>query len=146
MDEGVQTGFLHVNKDLEALDNHIDCCRDKCEKTQEELCAAEGRIEVLEERSHSQHKMIKALMAHVEDMEGKLCHCGNGKEREVGGALSSVLGSPIVLGQDIDEGSSSDNSYRTPPVAGPLFLLHPCLLVPMRGMPWSYMIPKILNS
>ena len=118
MDEGVQTGFLCVDKDLEALDNHIDCHRDKCKRAQEELCAAEGWIKVLEERSHSQHEMIEALMACIEDMEGKLCHCGKGKEHKVGGASSSVLGSPIVLDQDVDEGSSSDNSYHTPPVTG----------------------------
>ena len=118
MDEGVQMGFLRVDKDLEALDNHIDRHWDKCKQAQEELCAAEGRIKVLEERSCSQHEMIEALMAHVEDMEGKLCHFKKGKEHEVRGALSPVLGSPIISGQDVNEGSSSDDSYHTPPVAG----------------------------
>ena len=83
MDEGLKTGFLRVDKDLEALDQRIDCRQEECDKTREELHAAEGRIEVLEERSRSQHEMIEALMAQVENMEGQLCHCGKGKGRDV---------------------------------------------------------------
>ena len=118
MDEGLKTGFLRVDKDLEALDQHIDRRREECDKTREELRAAEGRIEVLEERSRSQREMIEALMARVENMEGQLCHCGKGKGRNVAEERVSFLDSPITLGRDIEEGSSSDDSYRTPPVAG----------------------------
>ena len=118
MDEGLKTGFLRVDKDLEALDQRIDRRREECDKTREELCAAEGRIEVLEERSRSQREMIEALMARVENMEGQLCHCGKGKGCNVAEERVSLLGSPITLGRDIEEGSSSDDSYRTPPLAG----------------------------
>ena len=118
MDEGLKTGFLRVDKDLEALDQRIDRRREECDKTREELRVAEGRIEVLEERSRSQREMIEALMARVETMEGQLCHCGKGKGRNVAEERVSLLGSPITLGQDVEEGSSSDDSYRTPPVAG----------------------------
>ena len=118
MDEGLKTGFARVDKDLEALDQRIDRRRDECEQAQDELRVAEGRIEILEERSRTQREMIETLMARVENMEGKLCHCGKGKDRdaEVGGP--SLLDSPITLGHDIDEESSGDDSYRTPPMAG----------------------------
>ena len=118
MDEGLKTGFLRVDKDLEALDQRIDHRREECDKAREELRAAEGKIEVLEERSRSQCEMIEALMARVENMEGQLCHCGKGKGRNVEEGRVSLLDSPIALGRDIDEGSSSDDSYHTPPLAG----------------------------
>ena len=118
MDEGLKTGFLRVDKDLEALDQCIDHRREECDKTREELRAAEGRIEVLEERSRSQREMIEALMARVKNMEGQLCHGGKGKGRNVAEERVSLLDSPITLGRDIEEGSSSDDSYRTPPLAG----------------------------
>ena len=98
MDEGLKTGFLRVDKDLEALDQRIDRRREECDKTREELRAAEGRIEVLEERSRSQREMIEALMARVENMEGQLCHCGKGKGRNVEEGRVSLLDSPITLG------------------------------------------------
>ena len=118
MDEGLKTGFLRVDKDLEALDQRIDRRREECDKTWEELRVAEGRIEVLEERSRSQREMIEALMARVENMEGQLCHCGKGKGCNVEEERASLLESPITLGRDIDEGSSSEDSYRTPPLTG----------------------------
>ena len=118
MDEGLQTGFARVDKDLEALDQRIDRRREECEQAQEELRAAEGRIEILEERSCTQREMIEVLMARVENMEGKLCHCGKGKECDAEVRGLSLLDSPITLGQGIDEESSSEDSYRTPLMAG----------------------------
>ena len=98
MDEGLKTGFLRVDKDLEALDQHITRRREECDKAQEELRAAEGKIEVLEERSRSQREMIEALMARVKNMEGQLCHCGKGKGCDVEEGRVSLLDSPIALG------------------------------------------------
>ena len=118
MDEGLKTGFLRVDKDLEALDQRIDRRREECDKAQEELRVAEGKTEVLEERSRTQREMIEVLMARVENMEGQLCHCGKGKGRDVEEGRVLLLDSPIALGRDINEGSSSDDSYRTPPLAG----------------------------
>ena len=57
-------------------------------------------------------------MAQVKNMEGQLCHCGKGKGRDVEEGRVSLLDSPITLGRDINEGSSSDDSYHTPPMAG----------------------------
>ena len=57
-------------------------------------------------------------MARVKNMEGQLCHCGKGKGCDVEEGRVLLLDSPIALGRDIDEGSSSDDSYRTPPLAG----------------------------
>ena len=108
MDEGLKTGFLRVDKDLEALDQRINRRQEECDKAREELRASEGKIEVLEERSRTQREMIEALMAWVENMEGQLCHCGKGKGRDVEEGRVSLLDSPIALGRDIDEGSSSD--------------------------------------
>ena len=42
------------------------------------------------------------------------CDCGKGKGRDVEEGRVLLLDSPITLGRDIDEGSSSDDSYRTP--------------------------------
>ena len=118
----MKTAFAHINKDLVALDDCIDCHQDECKKAQNELHMAKGRIEVMEERSCTQQEMLKTLAARVENMEGKLCHCGKGKEHKVREETSSVLGGPIILGCDINEGSTSNNSYCTPPWLVPLFL------------------------
>ena len=48
-------------------------------------------------------------------MEGRLCHCDEGKEK--GRAVLEVsppLGSPLVLGQAMDEDCHSNDSFHTP--------------------------------
>ena len=82
LDQGTRAGFTCVDQDLETLDQRIDCRRAKCEKTEEELRVTEGRIEVLTVRVDTQREMIQDLIARVEEMEGRLCHCGKGKARE----------------------------------------------------------------
>ena len=82
LDTGTRAGFARVDQDLEALDQHINRCRAECEKTEEELHVAEGRINVLTVRLATQREMIQDLIAHVDFMEGKLCYCGKGKARE----------------------------------------------------------------
>ena len=117
LDEGVRAGFSQVNQDLEALDQHVNRQRAECERTEEELHAAEGRIEVLTMRLDTQRELIQDLFAHIESMEGKLCHCGKGKAREPLQDVSPVLGSPLDLGREIPEETDSNNSYHTPPIA-----------------------------
>jgi len=69
MDEGVKMGFSCINKDLEALDSHVNhCCKDH-NFVAEKLKVAEGRIKVLEEQSCTQCDMIEKLITHVEGME-----------------------------------------------------------------------------
>jgi len=82
----------------------------------EKLKVAEGRIQVLEEQSCTQHKMIEKLVARIEGMEDQLCHCQDGKEKgkAVEVPTSPVLRSPLVLGCPL---GGSDGSYHTPPVA-----------------------------
>ena len=117
LDEGVRSGFIRVDKDIEVLDKRIDRRREECERTEVALRIAEGKIGVLEERSRTQREMIKKLMACVEAMEGRLCRCGKGKDRQVLEEVSPVLDSPIVLGQEVLEDNASNDSYHTPPVA-----------------------------
>ena len=117
LDTGTQAGFTCVDKDLEALDQHINRRHAKCEKTEDELCAAEGRIEVLTTCLGTQRKMIQDLIACVNFMEGKMCYCGKGKAREPLREVSPVLGSPLELGHKVPEDSGSDTSYHTPLVA-----------------------------
>ena len=69
-------------------------------------------------RVETQRELIQDLFAHVEEMEGRLCHCRKGKAREPLQEVSPILGSPLNFGRDIPEESSSDDSYRTPPIAG----------------------------
>jgi len=115
MEEGVKTTFICIDKDLEALNNHIDCCRVQCDKVVDCLLAAEEKVTLLEEHSHLQRELIEQLLSHVEGMESCLCRCG--KDHQVLGKISQVLDSPIVLGQDVPEDNVSDNSYHTPPIA-----------------------------
>jgi len=68
----------------------------------------------LKARVETQQELIQDLFAHVEEMEGKLCHCGKGRAREPLQEVSPVLGSPLELGRDIPKESSGDSSYRTP--------------------------------
>ena len=51
-------------------------------------------------------------------MEGRLCRCdeGKGKGRATLEEVSPTLGSPLVLGQAMDEDRHSDDSYHTPPL------------------------------
>jgi len=117
LDEGVRAGFSRVDQDLEALDQRVNQQRAECERTEEELHAAEGRIEVLMTRLDTQRELIQDLFTHIESMEGKLCHCGKGKAREPLQDVSPVLGSPLDLGCEIPEETDSNNSYHTPPIA-----------------------------
>ena len=118
MDEGLKTTVIHIDKDLEALDDRIGRRRWEFDIMSEELHKAEGKIDVLEERSRSQLDLIEKLMACVESMEGCLCKCGEkaDKEKEVEQVVddvsSPILGSPLVLNRDT---LGSDDSYHTPP-------------------------------
>jgi len=117
LDTGTRAGFACVDQDLEALDQRINRCRVECEKTEEELHVAEGRIDVLTARLATQREMIQDLIARVNFMEGKLCYCGKGKAREPLQEISPVLGSPLELGPEVLEDSGSDTSYHTPLIA-----------------------------
>ena len=89
------------------------------QRTSAELEAANGKIAVLEEHSRSQRLLTEQLIAHVNSMEGRLCCCdeGKGKGRATLEEVSPPLGSPLVLGQAMDEDHHSDDSYHTPPLA-----------------------------
>jgi len=116
MDEGVKTGFSCINKDLEALDAHVNRRHKDYDDVLEKLRVTEGRVELLEERSRTQRNMIEKLVARVEGMEDWLCCCQEGKEKgkAVEVLTSSALGSPLVLERPL---TGSDGSYHTPPVA-----------------------------
>ena len=62
--------------------------------------------------------MIEQLIARVDSIEGRLCRCdeGKGKGRAILEEVSPTLGSPLVLGQAMDEDRHSDDSYHTPPL------------------------------
>jgi len=117
IDEATQTSLRHIDLNLEALDGCVNHCCRECETTEAELRLAEGRIELLEERLSSQRGLIEQLVARVEGMEGKLCHCGKGKGKEITEVVPSLLGSPLVLDHPLEEDNNSDNSYHTPPIA-----------------------------
>jgi len=61
--------------------------------------------------------LTPSVMICVKGMEGKLCCCGKGRKQEVLEEISSILDSPLVLGEDINNGVVSDDSYHTPPIA-----------------------------
>ena len=79
VDEGVRTAVKRIDEDLEALDQRVNRRRQECERTSAELEAANGKIAILEERSRSQRLLIEQLIARVDSMEGRLCHCDEGK-------------------------------------------------------------------
>ena len=118
VDEGVRMAVKRIDEDLEALDQRVNCHRQGCERTSAELEAANRKIAILEERSRSQQLLIEQLIARVDSMEGRLCRCdeGKGKGRAVLEEVPPTLGSPIVLGQAMDEDRHSDDSYHTPPL------------------------------
>ena len=118
VDGGIRTAVKRINEDLETLDQRVDCCRQECECTSAELEAANGKIAVLEECSRSQQLLIEWLIARVDSIEGRLCRCneGKGKGRAALEEVSPTLGSPLVLGQAMDEDCHSDDSYHTPPL------------------------------
>ena len=62
--------------------------------------------------------MIEQLIARVDSIEGRLCRCneGKGKGRATLEEVSPTLGSPLVLGQAMDEDRHSADSYHTPPL------------------------------
>jgi len=69
MDEGVKTGFSWVDKDLEALDGRVNRRRKDNDLVAEKLWIAEGKIEVLEERSRTKYngnvKVSKGKLARI---------------------------------------------------------------------------------
>ena len=58
-----------------------------------------------------QHKKYINWAAAV--VEGRLCHCGKGKGKEIEKDVS-LLGSPLVLDHSLEEDINSDDSYHTP--------------------------------
>jgi len=52
--EGVKTTFIHIDKDLEALNDCIDHCCVQCDKVVDCLLAAKEKVTLLEECSRSQ--------------------------------------------------------------------------------------------
>ena len=69
--EGCKSIFVHIDIDLEALDQCVDCHHLQRKCTDKPLCGAERRIEVLEEHSQDQLSLIAELMAYVMKMEGQ---------------------------------------------------------------------------
>jgi len=117
LDTGTRAGFACVDQDLEALDQRINRHCAECEKTEEELHVAEGRINNLSVLLATQREMIQDLIACVDFMEGKLCYCGKGKAREPLQEISPLLGSPLELGPEVPKDSGSDTSYHMPLIA-----------------------------
>ena len=108
----------HIDEDLQALDQRVDCRCQECECTSADLEAANGKIAILKEHSHSQRLLIEQLIDCVNSMEGRLYHCNNGKGKEqvILEEVSPPLGSPLILGYTMDEYHHSDESYHTPPL------------------------------
>ena len=82
IDEGVQSSVQQIEKDMESIDDRVDCRQDECEKLSNELCIAEARIKLMEELSWGQRMVIERLSARVDTMEDNLCRCVKGKESE----------------------------------------------------------------
>jgi len=118
INEGIKTVVTRIDKDLEALDQRINRRRVECEWMEQSLRSALNRIADLERLSHAQSKINDALLKRVDAMEGNLCHCNQDSRGLTQEAPSSLVGSPLVLGHQVDEGNISDNSYHTPPLAG----------------------------
>ena len=98
IDEGTQTTFVHMDEDLVALDQCIDCRRQECKRTdyqlqevKDQLQAAEDQILAFEESKKDYREMLLEMRVCIEAMEGQLCHCGKGKGKEVdaGGAFGT---------------------------------------------------------
>ena len=117
IDEGIKTAVARIDKDLEALDQRINRRRVECERTEQSLRSALNRIADLERLSHAQSEINDALLERVDAMEGNLCHCNQESRGSTQEAPSSLVGSPLVLGCQVDEGNASDDSYHTPPLA-----------------------------
>lgn len=111
VNHGCKTTFEHINKDLEALDGHINHHSQECEQTECSLQVTEGKVTVLWEQVQSQWGMIEELIAHVDAMEGKLCWCASNKGKE---RMEEILGSPLVLDHPMDEDRSKSDLFFTP--------------------------------
>jgi len=58
IDDGIKTAVSCIDKNLEVLDQCVNCRHQECECAEVTLVVAEGKIEVLEEQSNSQCQMI----------------------------------------------------------------------------------------
>ena len=127
IDEGIKTAVTHINQDLEALDQRINCHHLKCECLEQSLRVALDRIATLERLNQS--LVNDALIKRVNAMEGKLCHCNSESRGSTPEAPSSLLGSPLVLDRRSEEDNASNDSYHTPPLAGSSVLSIPSSIV-----------------
>lgn len=116
IDKRIKTIVIRINKDLGVLDQHINCCCQECECTKGALRVAEGKIVFLEKLKHDQSEINDVLLARLDVMENKLCHCSWGTPELTQEDASSLLGSSLVLGRQAEEDNTSDNSYHTPPL------------------------------
>ena len=111
MDEGFQSAITRVDKDLEALNKHIDCRRLENEDLSAKLVQAEEKYHRLTDRFEIQEANMVQLLSRMSEVEGQLCHC-KGKDR----ASSEVLGSPIIIGRgDMFEPAVPEEMFHTPP-------------------------------
>ena len=112
-----------VESDIQDLASRVDRRRAEFDALDISLDLAQDRIASLEHLTNAQDDAIKVLTAHLDSMEGRLCHCsskGKGRKVEVE-SVPGVLGSPINLGDSSDgDDEDSSDSYHTPPGGCPL--------------------------
>jgi len=129
INEGIKTAVTRIDKDLEALDQRINRRHVECERMEQSLCSALNQIADLERLSHAQSEINNTLLERVDAMEGNLCHCNQDSCGSTQEAPSSLVGSPLEFGHQVDEGNVSDDSYHTPPLAGSSVPSIPSLIV-----------------
>jgi len=82
-DKGVQSLAKRVDEDLVALDECVNRHHVECDRVEDKLVLAQGKISVLEDRVRNQCIAMERMSARLDKMEGQLCHRRKGKEREV---------------------------------------------------------------
>jgi len=119
--EGLNMAVSHIDEDLTALNERVDCCCQECESNEIILDLYKARLEELEKLFDAQNVKLVELESRI---DSGMCHCGSdikGKGREVVPVeedIPDILGSPIILLPTISAGSSS--SYLALPITNEL--------------------------
>ena len=122
-------GFLHIDADSEALDGQIDHHKAERSWMLDHLGSLEKTINSLVELGVEKDCQIKELQVQVQEMENRLCRCGEMRqeEEEVECELHSDL--PILESTDeeLKYTNAEESKYHTPPVVNSptLQLIHP---------------------
>ena len=121
--------FSSIDADLEALDGWIDRHKVERDWMLNRLASLEQTINLLVELGAEKDCQIEELQVQVQEMEDRLCRCGetHQEEEEVEHELQNDPPALELTDEELEYADTEESEYHTPPVvkSPTLQLIHP---------------------